>query len=378
MDTMKVAVVGCGRISNIYLKNMIKRFQITEVVACCDLNEHAAKEKADEYGIKTMTFEEILADQNIQVVVNLTTPIAHYGIIKKALEAGKHVYTEKVLDFDMERARELNQIARKKGLRLACAPDTFLGAAVQNSRKAVEQGLIGKVTSCHVAVNRGNQHLYSIMPNTSQPGVGIGFDVGIYYITALLSIFGPVDYVTGMVATNHPICIGEDPQKDNFSRQIEIQNENIMMACLKFKSGIYATMHFNGDSIWPEQPTMTVYGTEGILQLPNPDHFDGIPVLIKKGSVHSDKRVSLPGNYGFTENSRGIGVAEMCWAIRSNRPHRANADMACHAVEILNGIVKASSSGMKQQMQTTFEQLPGLPEGYLDDYLMRNAEIALI
>lgn len=378
MDKMKVAVVGCGAISNIYLKNLIHRFQITEVVGCCDKNEQNAQEKAEKYGISQLTLNEILMDPEIQVVVNLTPPVAHYEIIKKALEAGKHVYTEKVLEYNLDRALELKKLAEEKNLRLACAPDTFLGAAVQNSRKAVEQGLAGRITSCHVAVNRGLGHLYSIMPNTTLPGGGIGFDVGIYYITALVSIFGPVDFVTGMVDTNQAKRMGEDPQKDNFQKEIEVQNENLMMACLKFENGMYATMHFNGDSIWPEQPLMIAYGTEGILELPNPDHFDETPILIKKGSVHSDNRITLPGNYGYTGNSRGIGVAELCWAIKNNRSHRANAEMACHAVEILTGIVKSSESGNCYKMKTTFEKLPGLPEGYQDDYLMRNPEIALM
>lgn len=165
--TMKTAVVGCGAISDIYLTNMINRFDILEVAACCARNpEHAAR-KAQQYGIKASTYEEILADESIELIVNLTPAPAHYEIIKKALEAGKHIYTEKSMTVSLEEAAELVRLSEEKGLYLGSAPDTFLGSSFQTARKAIDDGLIGEITSCTVAANRDLKFCAASVPSFS-------------------------------------------------------------------------------------------------------------------------------------------------------------------------------------------------------------------
>lgn len=376
-NKMRTAVIGCGKISDIYLNNMTSRFDILDVVACSDVHKENAIAKASRYGIEAMTTDEILADKDIELVVNLTPPSVHYEIIKNALLSGKHVYTEKVVATTFAQALDLKQIAEEKGLYLGCAPDTFLGSGLQNGRKAIEQGLAGKITSIHAALNRDLSHIYELSSMWRMRGAGIGYDVGIYYLTALLSIFGPVKEVSGIASTVEPVRTVKNPSLDNYGEEIKIENENLMVGYLRFQDGILATIHFNGVSIWPVKPTITVYGTEGILELPDPDSFGGDTVLLKKGPAHSENKVILPNNFGYSENSRGIGVAEMAYSIRAGRKNRANIDMACHAVEVLEGIVNSSEERKTQNMTTSFEIPRGLPEGYQENYVGKNVEGAL-
>jgi len=186
IQPVKTAIVGCGMISEAYLRTMTQKFKILKVVGCCDLDEAKAKAKAQEYGIQALTMAEMLEDPSIELVVNLTTPAAHYPVIKQLLEGGKHVYTEKVLTVELEHAAELVKIADEKDLYLGAAPDTFLGSALQTARYVVDSGMLGDITSCYCAMTRDSNILNRAFPFTAKPGGGIGFDVGIYYITALL------------------------------------------------------------------------------------------------------------------------------------------------------------------------------------------------
>lgn len=375
LQKVKTAVVGCGKISGIYLENMINQFEILDVVACGEIDVKRAEEKAKDFGIKGVHVSEIMSDPEIELVVNLTPATAHYKVIKQALEAGKNVYTEKIVTPDLKEALELKELAKKSNLRLGCAPDTFLGAAIQNARHVIESGGIGKVVSCHAAVNRDMEFLY--YPGTFQTmrGGGIGFDVGIYYLTALLSILGPVEKVSGFAFNTNPECIVENPSSPLFGKSFKVENENVMVASMKYKSGVCGTMNFNSNSIWPQVPLLMIYGTEGILHLPDPDKFGGKVYLQKKGM---SEPIEVPNSFGFGENSRGLGVAEMAWSMRKERPHRASIEMGCHALEIFSGIVKCSETGQVQTMATEFELPLALPEGYLNHYFGRNQECALI
>ncbi|BCJ95437.1 oxidoreductase [Anaerocolumna cellulosilytica] len=375
LQKVKTAVIGYGKISDIYLTNMINKFEIVDVIGCGGRDVEKAQEKAKLFGIKGMHVDEIMDNTEIELVVNLTPPTAHYEIIKKALEAGKNVYTEKIVTPDLKEALELKELAKKCNLRLGCAPDTFLGAGIQSARKVVESGGIGKIVSCHAAVNRDMEFLYYPGAFHTKHGGGIGFNVGIYYLSALLSILGSVEQVSGFAYNTKPECKVEDPSSPLFGESFNVDSENIMVASLQFKNGVYGTMNFSSNTIWPQVPMLMIYGTEGILHLPDPDKFGGKVYLQKKGM--SDQ-IEVPNSYGYGENSRGLGVAEMAWAMRKERPHRANFNMGCHALEVLSGVVKCSETGQVQRMETDFELLPALPEGYLDNYFGRNQECALI
>ncbi len=201
---VKTAIIGCGAISDAYLSTMIHKFKILDVVGCCDRNPEKAQAKAQKYGIQALSLEELLTDTSIEIVVNLTQPTAHYEVNKQLLQAGKHFYTEKVLAVELEQAAELVELADQKDLYLGVAPDTFLGSAIQTARYVVDSGMLGEITSCTCALTRDSEILYRAFPFTTKPGGGFGFDVGIYYITALLSILGPVKEVSGIVRTRRP------------------------------------------------------------------------------------------------------------------------------------------------------------------------------
>jgi len=361
IQPVKTAIVGCGAISDAYLNTMINRFKILDVVGCCDRNPGKAQAAAQKYGIAVLTLEEILADETIEIVVNLTTPVAHYPVIKQLLEGGKHVYTEKVLAVELEHAAELVKLADQKGLYLGAAPDTFLGSAIQTARYVVDSGLLGEITSCYCALTRDSDILNRAFPFTARKGGGFGFDVGIYFITALLSILGPVKEVSGVVKTRNP-------QRPNYSLEkygetFPVECENLMSGILHFASGAIGNVLFDANSIFilPEKPSLVLNGTLGVLYMADPNQFGGEVRVILKGN---NEPVIMQQSHAFHDECRGLGVAEMAWSIRRGRKNRANKEMAYHALEVLHGIVSSSAAKSNQAITSAFEPMPALPRGY--------------
>jgi predicted dehydrogenase len=353
---VKVAVVGCGMISDAYLTTMKKKFRILDVVGCCDLDQEKAQRTAQKYAIRTLGMDEILADASIEIVVNLTTPMVHYPVIKQLLEGGKHVYTEKVLAVELEQAAELLKIADQKGLYLGAAPDTFLGSAIQTARYVVDSGMLGEITSCYCALSRDGDLIGRAFPFTTKPGGGIGFDVGIYYITALLSILGPVREVTGIVQTLHPQR--QVHTLENFGQAFQVECENIMAGTLIFARGTVGTALFDANSVFvlPEKPSLVLFGSMGVMYMADPNQFGGEVRIILKGN---NDPVVMQQSHAFSDECRGLGVAEMAWSMRLGRKNRASKAMAYHALEVLHGIVRRS-----QAIQSTFELMPPIPRGY--------------
>lgn len=361
IQPVKTAIVGCGTISDAYLSTMTSKFKILEVVGCCDRNPGKAQAAAQKYGIQALTLEEIVADESIEIVVNLTTPAAHYPVIKQLLEAGKHVYTEKVLAVELEHAAELVKIADQKNLYLGAAPDTFLGAAIQTARYVVDSGMLGDITSCYCAFTRDGDILNRAFPFTAKAGGGIGFDVGIYSITALLSILGPVKEVSGVIRTRRPERLDYSPE--HFGEPFQVECENLMAGMLQFDGGTVGNILFDANSIFlmPEKPSLVLFGTLGIMQMADPNQFGGEVRVILKGS---SEPFVMQQSHAFSGEYRGLGVAEMAWAMRMGRKHRASKEMAYHALEVLHGIVKSSETKSNQVIQSTFEKLPPIPRGY--------------
>ena len=358
---VQTAIVGCGMISDAYLSTMTEKFKILEVVGCCDRNEAKAKAKAEKYGLQALTMDEILGDPSIDLVVNLTTPTAHYPVIKQLLEGGKHVYTEKVLTIELEQAAELVKIADEKELYLGSAPDTFLGAALQTARYVVDSGMLGEITSCYCAMTRDSNILNRAFPFTAKPGGGIGCDVGIYYITALLSILGSVQEVSGVVRTRKPQK--PDYALERFGELFQVEAENLMAGTLQFACGTVGNLLFDSNSIFilPEKPSLALFGSMGVMYMADPNQFGGEVKVILKGN---NEPFVMQQSHAFSSEFRGLGVAEMAWSMRMGRKNRANKEMAYHALEVLYGIVKSSETKSNQIMMSTFEQTPPLPRGY--------------
>lgn len=361
---VRVAVVGCGKISGIYLENMAKHFRILELAACCDLNAALAEAVSRKYGIPAMRLEDILEDERIEVILNLTAPAAHYDIIRAALERGKHVYTEKVMAVRLEQAQALARMAEERHVMLCAAPDTFLGGAIQTARFAVDHGLIGEVTSCTAICQRDAGLLAEKYPFTTREGGGIGLDVGIYDVTALLSILGPVETVCGMTDTYKPQRVHTFPSGKHFDEAYRIEGETLLAATMRFACGAVGSLHFNAGSIRYERPPLVLYGTQGILFLPDPNSFGGEVQIVMKGQ---QTPCVLPHTHAYDGNERGLGVAEMAWSLRRGRAPRAGKEMALHGLEVLTGAIESGRTGKAYSLRSTFVKPSPLPRGYMGE-----------
>lgn len=372
---VRTAVVGCGSISDIYFQNMIHRFQILDVVKCCSKGGRSAVQKAVKYGIASSTLEEILEDASIELIVNLTPAPEHYRIIRAALEAGKHVYTEKVLTPDMVSAKELMDLAREKGLYLCVAPDLFLGSAWQCARELIDRGMIGEVTSVLASINQNVGDICEMFGFVNEPAGGIGHDFGIYLISAMVHLLGPVKSVCGVMQNRFPERIYRSAANPHFGEKYTFNNESLMSSTLMFENGAVGTIHMNGTTVSTPLPMFMVYGTQGILSLPNPGLFSGDVKLYRAGSL--EPSLQIPA-HGLNENSRSAGVAEMAWAIRQHRPARASAGFAVHCLEIICGIEQSSRTQAYYTMTTTCERPQPLPRGFMGkDFFSVDEEGAL-
>lgn len=375
IQKVRTAIVGCGVISASYIESLQQKFSIIEIVGCYDRNSGKAQHTAQRYGIDMLEWEQILTDPSIELVINLTPPKAHFSVISALLMAGKHVYSEKILTIELEEASELLALAQSNNLRLGCAPDTFLGASVQTAKAIIDSGMIGDVTSCHCALNRDSALFAEVFPFTSKAGGGIGFDVGIYYITALLSILGPVREVSGFSRTR-------DSKREyyflqNLGKTYDMECETLMSGTLLFESGCVGSVHFDSETIQlkPERPVMTIYGTKGIIFMADPNKFGGDVNVILKGN---NEPFVMQQIHGFKNESRGLGAAELAWSMRHSVPHRASMNMGYHALEILHGIVSSGKSRSFVTLRSNFSVPASLPAGFSgSDYMGASEESSL-
>lgn len=363
LNTVGIGIVGCGVISDIYMKNLSSRFQITRLVACSDLNEERMKESAAKYGIAAQKYEDMLKNDQIEIIINLTNPAVHYSLSKQALESNKHVFSEKMMSVSLEEGAELVNIAQERNLYFGVAPDTFLGASIQTSRYIVEKGLIGKPLSVVVSINRDFGVFGDILPHMNKEGGTIAYDLGCYYITAIVSVLGPVKEIMAFSRTFNPDRLSRRVDRPWFGEPVHVEDYNIITAVLKFHNDVLATVHFNGESIQDENPHVEIYGTEGILDMGNPNEFDS-PVWIQKAL---SEKICFPFTHGYFKNSRGVGAAEMAWALRKKRPNRASMEMAYHVLEILHGMSDSAENGIRYGLKSTFTMPEVLPGGFKDN-----------
>lgn len=280
MSKVKVGIIGCGNISDIYLKNCTQVFDNLEVVSCADLIRERAEQKAEEYNIKACSVEELLSDPEIEIVINLTIPKAHAEVCLAALEAGKHVYVEKPLAITREDGKEILETAKEKGLLVGGAPDTFLGAGLQTCRKLIEDGWIGQpIGATAFMVNHGHESWHPDPEFYYKVGGGPMFDMGPYYLTALISLMGPIKRVTGSARITFPErLITSEPK---YGTKISVDVPTHVAGIMDFESGAIGTILTSFD-VWGSQlPRIEVYGTTGSMIVPDPNTFGG-PVLIKR------------------------------------------------------------------------------------------------
>ncbi len=354
---VKVGIIGCGTISAIYLKNMKRLFEILNVVACADLVMEKAEAAAAEYdGVRAVTVEGLLADDEIEIVVNLTIPAAHAEVALAAVAAGKSVYNEKPLALARKEGRRLLQAASAKGVLVGGAPDTFLGAGLQTCRALIDDGQIGDpVAATAFMTGHGPESWHPAPAFYYKPGGGPMFDMGPYYLTALVSLLGPVERVTGSARITFPHrTITSEPLAGDV---IDVEVPTHIAGVMDFQCGAIGTIITSFDVWGAHLPFIEIYGTKGSLSVPDPNTFGGPVRVMQAGGKWRDVALT----HGYAENSRGLGVADMALALRSHRPHRACGEMCYHVLDIMHAFHDASDAGRHVSLESTCKRPEPLP-----------------
>jgi predicted dehydrogenase len=358
---LRVGVVGCGTISGAYLKNMNDSPHL-EVVACADQVAESARARAAEFGVpRACSVDELLADPNVDLVVNLTVPSAHAEISLAALTEGKHVYTEKPLATTRDDGRRILDAAKSTGLTVASAPDTFLGSGIQTCLKLLDQGELGEpLAASAFMLNRGPENWHPNPAFFYQPGGGPLLDMGPYYLTTLVSLLGPVRQVTGMSRILYPERTAD--RGPRAGETFKVSTPTFVAGLLEFESGALATL-VTSIGIWgADLPNMQVYGTKGILGVPDPNYFRG-PVKVRS-NIEESAWHQVPLLYSHTDgpgNFRGLGVVEMALAIARGEEPRASGELAYHVLDVMQSILESSTSGRHIKVQSTCRRPEPLP-----------------
>lgn len=360
MAPLRVGIVGCGNISDIYF-DAPNKFPMLTTVACTDLVRARAEEKALKHGVpRVLTTKELVTDPDIDIVLNLTIPSAHFSLCKAAIDAGKHVYVEKPLSLTRDEGESLVQLAAERHLRIGCAPDTFMGAGLQTCRRLIDEGAIGFPVAfdAHM-MGHGPERWHPDPEFFYKNGAGPLFDMGPYYLTALVALLGPIADVTATSRISFPEReIGSGPKR---GQKIAVETPTHVAGVVEFHSGVVGTLTTSFDVWSSDAPGMEIFGSEGTLSLPDPNSFGGPVRLRHKGET---EWVDVPLTHGYADNSRGIGMADMALAILEGRPHRASGDLANHILEAMHGFL-ISSADRKHYMMTTKPPQPApLPNGW--------------
>ncbi len=358
MEKTKIGIIGCGNISNIYCLNG-RKFGL-EIAACADIDHARALAKAAENEIpKALTVEQILTDPEIEILVNLTIPAVHAEVSRRILDAGKHVYSEKPLSVSRTDAAALVEQAKVKGLRVGCAPDTFMGAGLQTCRKIIDDGRIGEpVGVAGWMLSRGPEHWHPDPEFFYQPGAGPMFDMGPYYLTTMVSLLGPVRRVTGSARASFPERL--ITSKAKHGQSIKVNTPTHIAGVLDFAAGAVGTLITSFDVHATTVPSIEIYGSEGTLLVPDPNTYDG-PVMLRRQGEKTFTEVPL--EFPNAENCRGMGVADMALAVRDGRPHRASGELAYHVLDLMAAFHDASHEERHVQVASTTERPAAFPSG---------------
>ncbi|MFA9477403.1 Gfo/Idh/MocA family protein [Phycisphaerales bacterium AB-hyl4] len=374
MDPVKIGIIGCGNISNQYLE-LARQFPILDIAACADLNLDAARAQAEKYNVpQACTVEQLLADDRIELVINLTIPAAHASVALKTIEARKHVYNEKPLAVTVDEANQMLAAAEQKQVRIGCAPDTFLGTAHQACRKAIDEGVIGRpVAATAFMLCRGHETWHPSPAFYYKVGGGPMFDMGPYYLTALINLLGPIARVTGSAGIQiDPRTITSQPLN---GQTIDVETPDHVAGTIEFAQGAigtiitsFAAAHSPHDRRHP----ITIFGTEGTMQVPDPNNFDG-SVLVCGVADKEWREVTVEHDH---PNGRSLGVADMAHAIRDRRPHRASGEIAFAVLAAMQGFLTAADTGQAQTLDTSYDRPAMLGLGLSDGVLTEPASAA--
>jgi predicted dehydrogenase len=349
---VNIGVIGCGNISDAYLKNLA-RHPRAKVVAVSDVVMERAEAKAQAYEVEALTVEEMLGRRDISVILNLTVPQVHAEVSRSALLAGKHTYSEKPLALNKADAHQLVALAREKGLGLGSAPDTVLGVGIQTARKALDNGWIGRpVAGAAFMMGHGPENWHPNPDFFYQPGAGPLFDMGPYYVSALFQLLGPVARVTAMTGAAHQERVVRNPVR--YGLRIPVNTPTHVAGTLAFSAGPIVTFVTSFD-VWASSlPRIEIYGTEGTLIVPDPNTFGG-PVRIRRQGA--EDWTDLPLLTEPLPNARGIGLVDLVEAVETGREPRAGGHIGEHVVEVMESLLQSGEAGRA----ITIESQPARP-----------------
>ena len=362
----KVGLIGCGHIAETYFRAE-KYFNNIKIIKCADINLKAAKKCSKEYGVKFLSVNEILKDQEVEIILNLTIPKAHYEISKKALLNGKHVYSEKPLAINLKDGKELLKISRRKKLYLGNAPDTFLGGGIQKSKELVEKNIIGKIKLGNAVFAFPGIQSYHPNPEPwfAKLEGGPVIDMGPYYITALVNLLGPAKKVSGRIINGSKYrTIGIGPKK---GRKFKVNCPTTYLSTITFKNKTVIRLTLSFDVIAHQRNHIELYGEKGSMIVPDPNMFGGSVFTCKKlgdnwkefkttkmhlGKINIRTQSSRANEAPTNANYRGAGLSEMAYSIEKKRKHLCNGEISLHVLDIITSIMKASKSGVNQSINT--------------------------
>lgn len=360
MSTVGVGIIGCGIISSSYL-TLAPMFKSLDIRAVADLNSDVAKERAAEYSVRADTVDDLLAADDIDIIINLTVPSAHFEVTKQILNAGKHAYSEKPFVLTVAEGEELRRISKEKGLRVASAPDTFMGASHQLARAALDEGQVGDIVAgtCHV-MSHGMEAWHPNPDFFFQSGGGPILDLGPYYVSNLVQLIGPVKAVTAMASTSFKTRTIANGPRDG--ETIPVETPTNIHAVLEFQSGALITLGASWD-VWANRhENMELYGSKGSLYVPDPNFFSGEVYVVGQDG----EQVEVPSrdhpysvinsedsNGNPRANYRGAGLADLATAITEGRDHRCSLELATHVVEVLTAILDSAQSRSWVEMTTS-------------------------
>jgi predicted dehydrogenase len=373
-NTLGVGIIGCGNISTIYMQNMGK-FAGLRLVACADVRQEAAEAQAGIFGTEALSIDALLKRSDIDIVVNLTTPGAHFAVSHAALVAGKHVFGEKPITVEAAHASALVADAERRGLKIGCAPDTFLGAGGRTAREVIDSGRIGKVLSgsCFL-MSHGMEHWHPDPTFFFKPGGGPILDMAPYYLGALVNLLGPVESVQARASAgfSERHVTAEGPMK---GKSIAVETPTTVMALVHFVSGADIMFTMSWD-VWKHgHPPIELYGTLGSLKVPDPNFFGGA-VEVAEGRGDWERLESADRPFGKPNwrspmwapampdqaNYRCLGIAELASAVMHGTPHRASGAMASHVLDAMHAMLTAGTTGGTVRVPSRIERPAALTD----------------
>ena len=363
MQTLNVGIIGTGNIAPAYIEGCAP-FDVINISACADILAERAGAFAAEHGLIACSVDDLLARDDIDIIVNLTIPKAHAEVSLQIIDAGKHAYSEKALAVTREDGAKIIQAAKAAGLRMGCAPDTFLGGGLQTARKAIDDDLIGApVAATAVFMSHGPESWHPNAGIFYQKGAGPLFDMGPYYLTALVHLMGPVAQVTASARKSFPERIATSEAL--LGQRLPVEVNTHVAGTLEFASGAIASVITSFDVWGHHLPMLEIHGEDASMNVGDPNFFHGKNRLLKGGTRDW---VEIPHSHTINIG-RGAGIADMAYAIQSGRPHRVSGELAFHVLDIMCALEESAAQGRRIALQSTVEQPMALPVGLADGAL---------